>query len=119
MKYLTLAAMIIFTPTVGTVGLLSLLFPNATYAPTSSTNANQATQPTFTATQVSQHAKKTDCYLIVKGAVYDVTSYIGAHPGGAGEITSRCGGEVTSVFTSIHSNAAWNLLGKYEVGKLQ
>ncbi len=119
MKYITLTAIILFVLTVGTVGLLSLLFPNATYAPGSSINGNQAAQSVFSAAEVAQHSTTTDCYLIVKGTVYDVTSYIGGHPGGAGEITSRCGGEVTSIFTSIHSNAAWNLLGKYAIGTVQ
>ena len=119
MKYLTLVAITIFILTIGTVGVLSLLFPNATYAPTSSANANQTTPSVFTAAEVAKHGSKTDCYLIIKSTVYDVTSYIGVHPGGAGEITNRCGGEVTGIFTSIHSNAAWNLLGSYAIGTLQ
>lgn len=70
----------------------------------------------LTLTSVSQHNTPSDCYLVVKGQVYDVSSYISQHPGGRRNITSRCGQEVTGIFASIHSNFAWNLLADYQVG---
>lgn len=76
------------------------------------------TQTTFTLTEVATHSAEKDCYLAIKDKVYDVSDYIGSHPGGRKNITSRCGEEVTGVFASIHSNFAWDLLGKYYIGTL-
>ncbi|MBP9781362.1 cytochrome b5 domain-containing protein [Candidatus Woesebacteria bacterium] len=73
----------------------------------------------LTLAQVSQHNTPSDCYLIIKGAVYDVSSYINKHPGGSNNIISSCGSEVTGIFASIHSNAAWNLLKNYQVATLK
>lgn len=82
-----------------------------------------ATEPpnagdSYTATQVAAHTRPDDCWLIVRGSVYDVTSYIPAHPGGRRNITDVCGKEVTSIFSAIHSNRAWDLLGRYKIGTL-
>ncbi len=66
--------------------------------------------------EITKHNLRTDCYLIVKGSVYNVTAFIDKHPGGAKKITERCGQEATSVFSAIHSNFAWNLLKDYYLG---
>ena len=68
--------------------------------------------------EISKHNKRNDCYLVINNKVYDVTSYIDYHPGGAETIVSRCGMEVTGLFASIHSNRAWDLLKKFKVGTL-
>jgi len=70
------------------------------------------TQVVLNSAEVAKHNSATDCYLIVKNNVYDVTSYIPKHPAGKSKITNTCGEEVTNIFASIHSNFAWNLLGK-------
>lgn len=35
-----------------------------------------------TLTQVSEHAKKSDCWMAHNGKVYDVTAFLDDHPGG-------------------------------------
>jgi cytochrome b involved in lipid metabolism len=72
----------------------------------------------FTAAQVAKHSSANDCYLIIDNRVYDVSSYISYHPGGARVITSRCGTEVSGIFARIHSNRAWDLLKKYKIGNI-
>ncbi|PIR48095.1 hypothetical protein COV06_00380 [Candidatus Uhrbacteria bacterium CG10_big_fil_rev_8_21_14_0_10_50_16] len=84
--------------------------------PSSATGGTSAKQKFYTVTETANHKTPSDCWLIVRGSVYDVSSYLGAHPGGRRVITDRCGGEVTSVFSQIHSNRAWNLLGAYLIG---
>lgn len=80
---------------------------------------SEPTSPdTFTKDEASKHNKKNDCYLIINSKVYDVSSYIGNHPGGARTITSRCGDEVAGIFARIHSNRAWDLLKKYKIGTI-
>ena len=83
---------------------------------TTTTSNPTSKRSVLTLAQVSQHNSPSDCYLIIKGVVYDVSSYINRHPGGSNNIVSSCGTEVTGIFASIHSNAAWNLLKNYQVG---
>lgn len=86
---------------------------------TTTTTNTVATTPKLNTAEVSKHNIETDCYLIVKNKVYDVSTYISKHPGGRRKIVNTCGEEVSSVFASIHSNFAWNLLNDYYVGNLQ
>lgn len=72
----------------------------------------------LTVAEVAKPSTMSDCYLIINSKVYDVSNYINLHPGGAGNIASRCGGEVTGLFAAIHSNFAWDLLKKYYIGGL-
>ena len=86
------------------------------------TNLNQNTNNNATALTravVARHATANDCYLIINNKVYNVTSYIGQHPGGVRNITSYCGQEATGIFAAIHSNFAWDLLSQYYIGMLQ
>lgn len=72
----------------------------------------------LTIENIAKHNTQADCYLTINGAVYDVSNYINQHPGGAKNITTRCGGEATKVFSTIHSNFAWNLLKKFYLGNV-
>lgn len=38
--------------------------------------------PIITAAEVAEHTEKTDCWVILHGGVYDVTSFLAEHPGG-------------------------------------
>jgi cytochrome b involved in lipid metabolism len=90
---------------------------NSTPSSTSKPTPVNAT-PTLSAAQVATHNQPNDCYLIVNNKVYDVTTYIGRHPGGKKSIYDRCGQESSAIFAAIHSNSAWNLLNKYYVADL-
>lgn len=77
------------------------------------------TVTSYTLAEVAKHNLPNDCWLIVKGKVYDVDSYTGMHPGGSKTINQRCGMETTGIFSQVHSNRAWNLLGKYYIGAIK
>ena len=56
----------------------------------------------------------------VRGSVYDVTTFLNDHPGGAGIIVPNAGTDATEAFDDIgHTNYAVSLLDKYLVGQLQ
>jgi cytochrome b involved in lipid metabolism len=38
--------------------------------------------PSFSAEEVAKHNKASDCWVVVKGKVYDVTKFLEEHPGG-------------------------------------
>jgi len=45
----------------------------------------------ISAEELSLHSTVFDCWLVYGGDVYDVTFYLGNHPGGAETITPYCG----------------------------
>lgn len=77
---------------------------------------NKPSTGSFTVSEVSKHNSRNNCYLIINNKVYNVSPYISYHPGGSEAIISRCGKDVTKIFTRIHSNRAWDLLKKYRIG---
>lgn len=115
MKKLTLISLLIFVAIVSGIFGMNLAYPPVQ---TTQTSSNEVTilDADLTLDEVATHNAKEDCYLVVDNKVYDVSTYIRKHPGGSRSITSRCGKEVTSVFASIHSNFAWDLLGDYYIG---
>jgi len=116
MKKFTLVSLILFTLIVGGIFGMNLAYPpiDTTQTPPKTTVSAES----LTSTEIAKHSSKEDCYLIIDAKVYDVSTYIGKHPGGSKSITSRCGEEVTGIFASIHSNFAWDLLNDYYIGAL-
>jgi len=85
---------------------------------------NPKTQVTaLTKTELTKHATQKDCWLLIEGKVYDVTSYISNHPGGQ-TILAGCGKDATDLFATKgdkdkpHSSKAETLLQNYYLGKL-
>lgn len=67
--------------------------------------ASQTPKPTsggYTVSTVALHASASDCWTIVRGGVYNLTSWINQHPGGAGAILSMCGRDATASFEAQH-----------------
>jgi cytochrome b involved in lipid metabolism len=75
----------------------------------------------LTQEEIARHQTAQDCWLIINGMVYDVTSFFSSHPGGAGTITPYCGKEGSNAFATKdagapHSNRANLILGEYLLG---
>lgn len=78
---------------------------------------------------VSAHKSKNDCWTIINGSVYDITSYVKGHPGGD-NILSACGIDATEYFngekigqeggTNDHSSdsQALSQLSRLKIGEL-
>lgn len=74
---------------------------------------------TYTLEEVAQRNNKggNDCWLIYKGAVYNVTDYADEHPGGADLVTDWAGMDCTKAFNDAgHSAEALRDLKKYKIG---
>lgn len=52
--------------------------------------------------EVSNHTLKDDCWVIVHGKVYDVTTFLDEHPGGSAIILKYAGRDATKAFDPIH-----------------
>ena len=60
----------------------------------------------YTSAEVAKHNTPADCWVIINGKVYDVTSWVPKHPGGA-MIYVRAGLDCTSLFKAYHQESAW------------
>ncbi len=87
-----------------------------TIQPTKTTDSSS-----YTLTQVATHNSQTDCWTVVNGSVYNITSYITRHPGGVRAISSICGKDGTSTFDDQHGGQSRpeNTLSSFLVGSLK
>ncbi len=74
-----------------------------TQTTTTGTTTTQ-TKTTFTRAEVATHATSSDCWTIVDGNVYNVTSWINKHPGGAQAILGLCGVDGSAAFNGQHGD---------------
>ena len=58
----------------------------------------------YTMEKVKANGSSSSCWTVISGNVYDLTKWIGSHPGGSGAITSLCGTDGTSGFMAMHRN---------------
>ena len=85
--------------------------PDTLITPNSSVNpVNPTIVDLFS--QVSQHNNSGDCWMIISGHIYNITSYFGSHPGGDGELAKYCGQDATSGFVK-HSAVAVSMLQQF------
>lgn len=76
-----------------------------TPAPAKPVTPTQITPSAYTAATVAQHKSQSDCWTIVDGVVYDLTSFITKHPGGARSIATICGVDGTAAFSGQHGES--------------
>lgn len=90
-------------------------------------NTNQSTtttqlqaSSTLTLTDISTHSSKDSCWSTVEGKVYDLTSFISKHPGGADAILAICGKDGSELFDGQHGMdpKAKGLLPNFYLGDL-
>ena len=75
----------------------------------------------YTLAQVSTHKSKSDCWSAINGSLYDLTSWIGQHPGGQQAIMSICGKDGSKAFNAQHGDAAKQatILFTFKIGVLK
>lgn len=74
----------------------------------------------YTLMEVSNHKDVSSCWTVVDGKVYDVTSWINLHPGGADNILSICGIDGSSAFSTQHAGQGEpaSELSSFQIGTL-
>jgi cytochrome b involved in lipid metabolism len=77
----------------------------------------------FSMSDVAKHSNENDCWIVIDGKVYDVTSYIESHPGGR-VLVNFCGQDGSLAFATKgkknkpHSPAAYEILKTLYIGDL-
>lgn len=69
--------------------------------------------------EVQKHNTKDDCWLLIDSKVYDVTPFLGLHPGGGQLIVDAAGHEATSKFEMTHGEGlrySLRLLNQFFIG---
>ncbi|KAL2233497.1 UNVERIFIED_CONTAM: Cytochrome b5 isoform A [Sesamum indicum] len=69
--------------------------------------------------EASEHNTKDDCWVVIDGKVYDVSSYLDEHPGGDDVLLRATGKDATDEFEDAgHSKTARELMEQYCIGEL-
>lgn len=76
------------------------LTPDPNSAPSKQTGATID----LTAQEVAAHNNAADCWSLINGNVYNLTSFISRHPGGSRAVMSICGKDGSRAFTNQHGN---------------
>lgn len=74
-----------------------------------------STTRVIAASEVARHNSCEDCWIVAHGRVYDVTTYIFQHPGGAGAILRNAGTDATAHF-DFHSKASQKMWSSRQIG---
>lgn len=74
----------------------------------------------YTMTQVLSHATAASCWSAVNGSVYDLTSWVGSHPGGREAIVKLCGRDGSRAFNEQHGGQQQqaDVLATFRIGAL-
>lgn len=78
---------------------------SATPMATKSAEPSKSAEPAsagYTMERVKANNSASSCWTVISGNVYDLTRWIGSHPGGSGAIRSLCGTDGTAEFNSQH-----------------
>ncbi|KAM3520208.1 hypothetical protein MY4038_009507 [Beauveria bassiana] len=69
---------------------------------------------------VAEHKVAKDAWITIHGKVYDVTTYLEDHPGGAEVLAEAAGTDGTEAFDNAgHSEDAFDIMETYKVGTLK
>ena len=70
--------------------------------------------------QVQQHSSPTDCWSVINGKVYNLTSWVNRHPGGSSRIIALCGRDGSAMFNGMHGMdpRAKGVLHQFKIGRL-
>jgi cytochrome b involved in lipid metabolism len=91
-----------------------------TPTPTPTKTSPKPTVKTYTSAQVASHNSGASCWSVVDNIVYDLTTFLSSHPGGASAVQALCGKDATAAFTGQHGGqpSPTNVLDSFKLGNL-
>ena len=81
------------------------------------------TEKSFSAGELVSHVTPENCWMAIRGSVYDLSAYLPEHPSRPEVILPWCGKEATEAYNTktkgrAHKPYADDLLAQYRIGKL-
>lgn len=72
----------------------------------------------YSPSEISVHSTKKDCWLVIHGKVYDVSTFMEDHPGGEEALLHASAiGDATDSFEEVgHSSSATNMMEDFLIG---
>ena len=90
---------------------------------TEPTPTPEPTKPSgvYTMAEVQSHATVDNCWSAINGSVYDLTTWVGRHPGGENPIKGLCGTDGSAKFNRKHGETprAQSMLILLKIGTLK
>ncbi|CAI9263044.1 unnamed protein product [Lactuca saligna] len=104
--------------------LLSLLFLAPRFIKSDQTkkvqsDTNIKTVKSYNKAAVSLHNKRTDCWIIIKEKVYDVTPYVEEHPGGDAILAHAGDDSTEGFFGPQHATRVFDMIEDFYIGELE
>lgn len=78
---------------------------STTSSSTASGTSGATADVTYSLADIQLHNTPASCWSTINGGVYDLTSWISRHPGGAGVIQGMCGTDGGSAFRGEHGSS--------------
>ncbi|KAL1226394.1 Cytochrome B5-like protein [Cardamine amara subsp. amara] len=72
----------------------------------------------FSKSEVAEHNKRNDCWIILKDKVYDVTSYVEEHPGGDAILDHAGDDSTLGFFGPQHGTRVFDIIEDFYIGEL-
>ena len=117
MQRLFLFVTVAFRLFVAGIWAAGVLSPVLTAAPAAAASDERV----ISGAELAQHARANDCWMAIRGGVYDLTSFLPRHPSRPEIIAPWCGREATQAYDTKtkgrrHSEYADKLLPGYRIG---
>lgn len=90
----------------------------ATTSPTPSPSPTESGVKALTKSEIALHNKQADCWSYMGEKVYNLTSWMAEHPGGAEIMVEMCGKDGSESFGSHHKSEVDAVLAQYYIGAI-
>ena len=103
--------------------LVTAFWAGSLWLPPTEKNATIAVDKSVSPTELAKHTAPENCWVAIRGNVYDLSTYLPEHPSQPDILLPWCGKEATEAYNTKtkgrpHSPYADELLVKYRIGIL-
>ena len=103
--------------------LVSAFWASSLWLPPAEEGVAAAAEKVIARSELAKHALPDNCWMAIRGTVYDLSAYLPRHPSPPELVLPWCGKEATEAYDTKtkgrpHSSYADELLAKYRIGIL-
>jgi L-lactate dehydrogenase (cytochrome) len=66
-----------------------------------------------------EHASRSDCWIVIRGAVLNITGFVGVHPGGPIIVEGSKEVDAAGLFAQHHQPSTVALMSNFCIGRLE